>query len=162
MKSKAALGNHPIHPLLVTLPVGAFSLVLLGDIASLITQDPFWYRFSFDCLVAGILSALLAASVGLIDYVTVTMSAAGRKLATIHMVLNLSAVVLYIIDWWLRRNAGALGTNLWIPAVVLEIIALIILGSSGWIGGKMTFEHKIGVVENADPRATEIGKRETA
>ncbi len=162
MKSKAALGNHPIHPLLVTLPVGAFSLVLLGDIASLITQDPFWYRFSFDCLVVGILSALLAASVGFIDYVTVTMSTAGRKLATIHMVLNLSAVVLYIIDWWLRRNAGALGTNLWIPAVVLEIIALIILGSSGWIGGKMTFKHKIGVVENADPQATEIGKRETA
>ncbi len=90
------------------------------------------------------------------------MSAAGRKLATIHMILNLSAVVLYIIDWWLRRHDGALGTNLWIPVVVLEIIALVILGSSGWLGGKMTFEHKIGVVENADPEATEIGRRGTA
>jgi len=162
MRSKAALGNHPLHPLLVTLPVGAFSLVLLGDIGSLITQDPFWYRFSFDCLAVGILSALVAASVGLIDYLTVTMSAPGRKLATIHMILNLSAVVLYIIDWWLRRHDGALGTNLWIPVVVLEIIALVILGSSGWIGGKMTFEHKIGVVENADPEATEIGRRDKA
>jgi uncharacterized membrane protein len=94
MRSKAALGNHPLHPLLVTLPVGAFSLVLLGDIGSLITQDPFWYRFSFDCLAVGILSALVAASVGLIDYLTVTMSVPGRKLATIHMILNLSAVVL--------------------------------------------------------------------
>jgi len=88
------------------------------------------------------------------------MSAAGRRLATIHMELNLSAVVLYIVDWWLRRNDGALGTNLWIPVVVLEIVALVVLGSSGWIGGKMTFKHKIGVVENADPEATEIGRRE--
>ena len=124
MRSKAALGNHPLHPLLVTLPVGAFFLVLLGDIGSLMTKDPFWYRFSFDCLAVGILSALVAASVGSIDYLTVKMSVPGRRLATIHMILNLSAVVLYIIDWWLRRHGGALGTNLWMPVVVLEIIAL--------------------------------------
>jgi len=40
-------------------------------------------------------------------------------------------------------------------------VALVVLGSSGWIGGKITFEHKIGVVENADLEATEIGKRGT-
>jgi uncharacterized membrane protein len=160
MKSKAAIADHPIHPLLVTIPVAAFALVLLGDIASIITRDPYWYRFSFDCLRIGILFALLAATFGFIDYVTVKMSVAGHKLATTHMILNLTAVVLYIVDWGLRRNNHALGTSRWIPAVILEIVALIILGSSGWIGGKMTFQHKIGVVENVDPEATAIGQRE--
>jgi uncharacterized membrane protein len=108
----------------------------------------------------GILSALVAVSVGFIDYLTVTISMPGRKPATIHMILNLSAVVLYIIDSWLRRHDGLRHQSV-DAVVVLGIIALVILGSSGWIGGKMTFEHKIGVVENADPEATEIGRRGT-
>jgi hypothetical protein len=36
------------------------------------------------------------------------------------------------------------------------------LGVSGWIGGKMTFEHRIGVVEWVDPEAREIGMREAS
>ena len=41
MRSKAAIGNHPTHLLLATLPVGAFSLVLLGDIRNLDREDDF-------------------------------------------------------------------------------------------------------------------------
>jgi uncharacterized membrane protein len=77
MKSKAAMADHPIHPLVVTIPVATFALVLLGDIASIITRDPYWYRFSFDCLTIGILSALLAATFGFIDYLTVEMNVTG-------------------------------------------------------------------------------------
>ena len=32
MKSKAAIGGRPIHPALVTIPIGAFVLALIGDI----------------------------------------------------------------------------------------------------------------------------------
>jgi len=31
MKSKAAIGNHPIHPMLAPIPIGAFFIALLGD-----------------------------------------------------------------------------------------------------------------------------------
>lgn len=31
MRSKAAIGNHPIHPMIVPIPIGAFTLALLGD-----------------------------------------------------------------------------------------------------------------------------------
>ena len=69
-------------------------------------------------------------SLRVIDYLTVKMSAAGHKLATIHVSLNLTAVILYIIDGWLRRRSHALGTALWTPAVALEVVALVILGTS--------------------------------
>jgi uncharacterized membrane protein len=39
-------------------------------------------------------------------------------------------------------------------------VTFIALGISGWLGGRIAFEHKVGVVENADPEATEIGRRE--
>ena len=32
MKSKAAIGNHPIHPMPVPIPIGPFALALLGDV----------------------------------------------------------------------------------------------------------------------------------
>lgn len=46
MRSRAAIGNHPIHPALVPIPIGAFFLVLVGDIAHTSTQAAFWYQFS--------------------------------------------------------------------------------------------------------------------
>jgi uncharacterized membrane protein len=76
------------------------------------------------------------------------------------MLINLAAVALYAISWILRRNDRALGTPRWPIAFGLEVVPFLMLGASGWIGGKMTFEHKIGVVEWIDPEAREIGMRE--
>ena len=90
------------------------------------------------------------------------MSARGAKLATIHMLLNLGAVLLYIIDFFLRRNNAGFQTGRWPLVMGLEILALIVLGISGWLGGQMTFVHKIGVVENADAEATQIGRHHAA
>jgi len=162
MKSRAAIGNHPVHPALVSLPIGAFFLVLVGDIAHARTDADFWYAFSFVCLGAGILMALVAAIAGFVDYFGVRMSDAGFRAARIHMVLNLTGVVLYTINWFLRRGNGALNTPRWNLVFGLEVVTFLALGVSGWLGGRVAFEHKVGVVENADPEATEIGRLETS
>ena len=161
MRSRAALGNHPLHPALVTIPIGAFSLMLIGDIAHMVTQQPPWYEFSRIAICIGVISALVAAGVGFIDYFGVKMSAAGARLARTHMILNLIGVALFAASCWLRWN-GALANGQWPLAFGLSTVAFLGLAASGWIGGKMVFEHKIGVVENKDPEATEIGKREAA
>ncbi|MGZ5425583.1 MAG: DUF2231 domain-containing protein [Thermoanaerobaculia bacterium] len=162
MKSRAAIGNHPIHPALVPLPIGAFFLLLVGDIAHASTGADFWYHFGDACLSVGILAALVAALFGFIDYFKVNMSMSGFRIARIHMILNLTGVVLYAFNWYLRRNNGALHTDRWNLAFGLEVVTFLALGISGWLGGKLAFEHKVGVVENADPEATEIGRRETS
>jgi uncharacterized membrane protein len=160
MRSRAAIGNHPVHPALVSLPIGAFFLMLVGDIAHASTGADFWYAFSFVCLGVGIVTALVAAIAGFIDYFGVRMSDAGFRVARIHMVLNLTGVVLYAVNWLLRRGDGALHTPRWDLVFGLEVVTFLALGLSGWLGGRVTFEHKVGVVENADPEATEIGRRE--
>lgn len=160
MKSRAALGNHPLHPAVVSLPIGAFFLAFVADVAHALTKSPAFYGASHFAIGVGIVTALLAAVLGLIDYFGVTMSAAGRRLATIHMLINLAAVALYAVSWVLRRNDAALGTPRWPIAFGLAVLPFLMLGVSGWIGGKMTFEHRIGVVEWVDPEAREIGMRE--
>jgi uncharacterized membrane protein len=162
MRSRAAIGKHPLHPALVALPIGAFTLTLVGDVAHAWTQMEFWYAFSFVCLGFGIVTALLAAAAGFVDYFGVKMSTEGFRVARIHMVLNLTCVALYTLNWLLRRNGHALHSSLWTLVFGLEVVTFLALGVSGWLGGRIAFEHKVGVVENADPEATEIGRRERA
>ena len=160
MKSRAALGNHPLHPGIVPLPIGSFFVALAADVAHVLTKRPLFYDVAQFAIGLGIVTALLAAVLGLIDYFGVRMSAAGRRLATIHMLINVTAVVLYGISWMLRRNHGALDTPRWPLALGLAVLPFLLLLVSGWIGGKMSYEHKIGVVEWVDPEAREIGMSE--
>ena len=160
MKSRAALGTHPLHPGIVPLPIGSFFVAFAADVAHVLTKRPVFYDIAIFAIGLGIVTALLAAVLGLIDYFGVRMSAAGGRLATIHMLLNLTAVVMYAISWMLRRNHGALDTSRWTLAFGLEVVPFVLLGISGWIGGKMTYEHKVGVVEWIDPEAREIGMQE--
>lgn len=162
MKSRAAIGGHPIHPFLVTVPIGAFILAVIGDCAYYQTQSESWYELSRVAILVGVVSALVAALAGFADYFGVQMSARGRRLATLHMALNLTVVALFAASLALRWNGGALTGSRWTLAMGLALVATALLLASGWLGGKMVFEHKIGVIENADPEATEIGRREPA
>jgi uncharacterized membrane protein len=158
MKSRASIADHPLHPALVALPIGAFFLALLGDIAYLVSSDLVWWNATFYCLVVGILTALLAAIAGLIDYFGVNMSQAGRRIATLHMSLNIAAVTLYIVSYVLRLPAAAPSSGRWLAAVLCEVVPFLPLGISGWLGGELVFKHKVAVVEGADREATMLGQ----
>jgi len=160
MKSRAALGTHPLHPGIVPLPIGSFFVALAADVAHAMTKGPVFYDIAIFAIGLGIVTALLAAVLGLIDYFGVRMSAAGRKLATTHLLLNVSAVVLYAVSWMMRRNHAALDTSRWTLAFGLEVVPFLLLLVSGWIGGKLSYEHKVGVIEWIDPEAREIGMQE--
>src|SRR4051812_39119012 len=99
MDSKAAVGRHPIHPALIPIPIGAFVLALIGDILHTANGELFWYQFALYCIGIGILTALIAAVFGFVDFVSVPMSAAARRVGTIHLSLNLVAVVLYAVTF---------------------------------------------------------------
>ena len=161
MKSRAAIGNHPIHPALVCLPIGAFFLAFVGDVVHAVSGSDFWYTLSYACIGIGVLVALAAAVFGFIDYFGVRMSRQAGRLATVHMLLNLTVVAIYVVTFLLRRNGGALHTPRWPLAFILELVAFGTLGVSGWIGGNLSYEHKVGVIEWTDPEANEIGQKES-
>jgi uncharacterized membrane protein len=145
---------------MVPLPIGSFFVALVADVTHALTRNPLFYDVAEFAIGIGIVTALLSAVLGLVDYLGVSMSAAGRRLATIHLWTNVLAVALYAISWMLRRNHAALDTARWPIAFGLAVLPFLMLGISGWIGGKMSYEHKIGVVEWIDPAAREIGMRE--
>jgi uncharacterized membrane protein len=147
MKSKASIGNHPLHPMLVPIPIGAFFLVLAGDIAHLFTADPFWYRFSAVAIVIGIAFALLAAVVGAVDYLSLPMSPRASGLATWHALANVSAVALYAVSAVVRQSGAMLRSGRWWAAVAFSTLGFLLLAAAGWLGGKLAYEERVGVLE---------------
>jgi nitrite reductase/ring-hydroxylating ferredoxin subunit/uncharacterized membrane protein len=141
MRSKASYNGHPIHPALIPFPfafiVGAFAF----DAAALLFAWPSWWTTGGHLAAAGVMTALVAAVPGVIDYVyTVPPRSTGKQRATRHMVINLSAVALVAVAWALRQQTAA---SLAVVAVEIVAVALLIVGA--WMGGVLVSRNQISV-----------------
>lgn len=149
MRSRAAIGNHPLHPALVALPVGAYFLALVADVAYLRTANLDWAAMAGISIGAGVATALIAAIAGFIDYSALPRGSAVRKVATNHMLLNLAQVGLYAASFYLRYT-NEVRFRPETVALALAWLAFALLAAAGWLGGKLVFEHRAGVVEKPD------------
>jgi uncharacterized membrane protein len=155
MKSKAAIGNHPLHPMLVPFPIGAFFFVLVGDVAHFWSRDPFWYRFSSVGLGLGLSFALLAAAAGAVDYIGVPMSRKASGLAAWHALSIIVSVSLYAVSAVIRQGGAGLRTGRWWTAVGFSTLGFAVLGIAGWLGGALAHEERVGVADEPPGSALE-------
>ena len=159
MRSKIAIAGHPLHPMLVPLPIGLLVGSVLADLGYLFTdRDPMWYDIAFWTLVFGIVSALVAALAGLGDYLGVARYTDARGMATAHMLMNGAAVVLFLVSLLLRLDDGARDGGRFGAAFALSLVALVVMAVSGWIGGEMSYRKHLGMVPDtaeADARERE-------
>jgi uncharacterized membrane protein len=149
MRSRAAVGNHPLHPALAPFPIGAFFVALIGDIAYSggAPEAAFWYDLSSVCIAVGIATAVTAAVAGSVDYFSVKLSGQAFRTATWHGLLNLFMVALYTISFFLRRHDAAASGSRWVAAAALSFAGFGLLTVTAWLGGKLAFEHRVGVIE---------------
>ncbi len=81
--------GHPFHPILVTIPIGAWIASLVFDIIGLASDDPEPYvRGAWILIVIGLAGAVLAAIWGFLDYAQLARGTVARRTATIHMALK--------------------------------------------------------------------------
>ena len=143
MRTPANIARHPIHPMLVPLPIGLWVFSFACDIIALFVANPeTWKTVALYTMVGGIVGALAAAIFGLIDLLS--LPADIRKTALMHMTINLTIVVLFLINAWLRiasSDAGAGSSGL----VWLSLVAILLLVVSGWLGGKMVYRSGVAV-----------------
>ena len=149
MRSKARIAGHPIHPMLIPIPIGLFVATLVCDVAYQATANVFWYDVAWWTMAGGVLGALVAAVPGLIDYMGVARHSRGRATALAHMVINLTVVAAYLANLWLRNDHGALFGAPWALAFGLEIVAVAALSASGWLGGELVYRFGLGIEREA-------------
>jgi uncharacterized membrane protein len=159
MASPANIKKHPIHPMLVALPIGLWIFALVCDVVCAAGADADWGTVATYCVAAGIVGALIAAVPGLIDYFSID-EAEMKHIGTLHLAVNLGAVVIFAINLWLRFRLPA-ESNV---SLELSIIGVLAIGIGGWLGGEMVYVKGMAVeaVEKLAKKVEESPRRRAA
>ena len=137
--------QHPIHPMLVHLPIGLFLLSLILDLVSLVIPSvPDLMHGSFYAMLLGTITALIAAVPGFVDYTDVRRDHPGKRTATWHMILNLVVVAVYAANLILRASWQTEPVVLFGP-LILSIVGVGLLSVSGYLGGRLVYDDGIAV-----------------
>lgn len=145
-RSTASIAGHPIHPMLIPFPIAFLVSALVVDIAFWTTGGEMWAVAGIWLLGAAIVMALVAAIAGFTDFFG---DARVRKLSDAwqHMIGNLVVVVLALINWFIRYQAGAaegvLPYGIWI-----SLATVLLLLFNGWKGWEMVYRHHVGVSDH--------------
>jgi uncharacterized membrane protein len=126
--------------MLVQFPIVCFIGVLVTDIVFINNQNHGWATASRYLLVIGLVMAALAALAGLTDFLGDKRVQGGDAIK--HAVANVTAVVLELINLILRLRTDAPIAGI---GIILSAVTVLILLYSGWMGGKLVFQHGIGV-----------------
>ena len=153
VKSTAAIGKHPIHPMLIPFPIAFLVGALATDAIYWLTRAEMWAWFSFWLIYAGLVMGIIAAIVGFIDFASID---AVRRLtaAWIHFAGNGLVLLLALANLLIRwdNQIGAV-----LPAgIVISAVVSAILVVTGWYGGELSFRHRIGV--SGDERDDRAGR----
>ncbi len=140
--SGAWLG-HPLHPALVTGPIGMWTGALLFDLIA--TRRARW---AADVLVAaGIASALPTAAAGLSDWADTTDTKDGaRRVGLVHAGCNSLALLCYSASLVARLAGGRKA------GVGLSLAGAAAMGAGSYLGGHMAYMQGVKV-EGRDPSA---------
>jgi uncharacterized membrane protein len=134
MSSPASIHKHPIHPMLITLPIGLWVFALVCDVVAAAGGSSAWATVSLYSIGGGIVGALLAAVPGFIDYLSIDEPQM-KRIATFHLLLNLGGLVLFGINFWVRMR---LPGNSLVP-LFLSLAGVVSIGIGGWLGGELVY-----------------------
>ncbi|WP_321927545.1 DUF2231 domain-containing protein [Paraburkholderia guartelaensis] len=140
--SAVALVGHPIHVMLVHFPI-AFVVATLGvDVIYWWTGDPFWVRAGLWAAGFAFWSGVCASAVGTAELLLVR----GIRLheaSWSHAVAAMTLVAIAGANW---------GVRLFFPdevlphGLALSALASVMTGFAGWHGGKLVFDHGVGIL----------------
>jgi uncharacterized membrane protein len=147
MKAKARLFGHPIHQMLIVFPLGLLATSLFFDIAHLSSGNPQWATISYYLIGVGILSGLIAAVFGLVDWLAIPAGTRAKRIGLLHGGGNVVVVLLFLGSWLMRRDAPGDPEGM---AIGLSTVAVLLALVTGWLGGELVDRLGVGVDEGAN------------
>ncbi|MBV9699968.1 MAG: DUF2231 domain-containing protein [Candidatus Eremiobacteraeota bacterium] len=156
MQGKATIAGHPIHPMLVTFPIGCFVAAVVCDIISIWAGPVFWAAMSTWLILFGLIGALAAAISGFVDYLTAPMTESAKGTAAWHMTINVGVIVIFGLACAVRflDHTSVAGYG-------LTAIGIMMLAISGTLGGSVAHRHLVGSSES-DMRVARDAPERTA
>ena len=145
MRSAARIGTHPIHPMLVPFPYACGVLSVVADGYAAYTNGPHYAGYYLAAV--GCVTALLAAIPGFIDlFGAIPAAHPARRVGWRHAILNLVALGFFALSVAARPEPAY--TNY--LAYGASFAGLLTIAVSGWLGGTLVYDHRVGVPEPGD------------
>jgi uncharacterized membrane protein len=151
VESSAKFAGHAIHQQLIVFPLGLLATAVVFDVLRLITDADGFATASYYMIAAGVLSGLLAAVFGLLDYLGIPAGTRAKRVGAVHGGGNVLVVVLFAVSWLLRADEpGHVPTAL---AFLVALLAAVLATVTGWLGGELVSRLGVGVDGDAHPDA---------
>jgi uncharacterized membrane protein len=141
--SAIAVAGHPIHAMLVTFPIALVIATLGCDIFYWYSADPFWTRAALWSSGFGFWLGIAASIAGSAELLLVP-GIRKRAASWNHAVAAMMLLSIAGMNWGLRlgdAEAAVLPVGFGLSA-----LASLFVGIAGWHGGKLVFDHGIGIM----------------
>ncbi|HET9730867.1 MAG TPA: DUF2231 domain-containing protein [Acidimicrobiia bacterium] len=141
--------GHPFHPMLVTLPIGAFVSSIVFDLFTLPGGRAYLVDGAYWLLGVGLIGALVAAVFGLLDLLAIPRRTHAFRVGITHLALNVIALAVFAASFAWRSTDHLDIDKTRIGQLVLSAVALAVLGVSGWLGGELAYHYGVRVADEA-------------
>lgn len=150
MEAKVKSMGHPIHPMMVSFPLGLLTTSVIFDIVHFTEGNGYWSEIAFWMITAGLVGGLLSAMIGTVDWLAIPSGTRAKKIGIWHGAGNYLILAMFVVSWFLRLHAMS---NPSVVAYVFSFLGTGLLGITGWLGGELVLRMGIGVDEGANLNA---------
>src|SRR5919201_3498475 len=150
MEAKAKLLGHPVHQMLIVLPLGLLTTAVIFDIVHLLGGSMRWSEVGYWLIGAGVIGGLLAAPFGLVDWLGVPKGTRAKTVGAVHGLGNVVVVLLFAVSWLLRRSNPALPAG---TAYLFSFLGFAVAAVTAWLGGELVNRLGVGVYAGANVNA---------
>ena len=137
--------DHPVHPILQAIPASLLPASTTFDVLARIGGDEEGLsEAAHYSLIFGLVGAAGAAATGALDYFEIENRPV-RRTALYHGLTNAALIGSYVLSLSQRKGHKAGGS-----ALALSVLGAALIGLSGYLGGKLVYEHGVRVGEDHD------------
>jgi uncharacterized membrane protein len=147
MEARVKLLGHPVHQMLIVLPLGLLTGVVVFDVIHLLAGGDVWSLVAYWLIPVGVLTGLLAAVFGFADWTKIPRDTRARRVGAVHGLGNVVVVTLFALSWLIRGTGAEPPSTL---ALLLSFAGGGLSMLTGWLGGELVDRMGVGVDDGAN------------
>jgi len=142
VSSAVAVAGHPLHAMSVHFPIALVFATLGVDLFYWWSGDPFWLRAGVWSAGFAFATGIAAGLIGTAELLLVP-GIRIRVASWTHAIAAMTLIAIAGMNWGLRLTEGA---QVLPHGLLLSALAAVFTGLAGWHGGKLVFDHGIGLI----------------
>lgn len=139
--SAIAVAGHPLHAMAVHFPIALVICTLGVDVLYWWSGDAFWVRVGVWSSGLAFIAGVAAGLIGTVELLAVPGIRA-RAASWAHAIAAMTLIAVAGANWGLRLGGGEVLPH----GLMLSVLAAALTGLAGWHGGKLIFDHGVGLM----------------